>query len=185
MADSNKTTWHWWLLGGLGTAFLFSYLNRKRVMENLSENQLTKNFNLSEFIVTATGLDNLPGPKETENLRLLAQKILQPLRDFLGKPISINSAYRSPIVNAAIGGASTSQHMVGQAADIHIDGLTNQQIVDAIKRLGLPYDQLIDEQLRGKKWVHVSFNPNGGRKQLMTARDGAGGKTIYTTISKG
>lgn len=175
----------WSITGGLATALLLSFLNRKRVMKNLANDQLTKNFNLSEFVVTSTGLDNIPGDEHKRNLKLLAQNILQPLRDYLQKPIVITSGYRSDLVNKAIGGSATSQHSKGQAADFHVVGMTNQQIVDAIKYLRLPFDQLIDENLKGKQWVHVSYNPNGVRKQLMTARDGANGGTVYSTISVG
>jgi zinc D-Ala-D-Ala carboxypeptidase len=184
MEKNNRKVWYW--IGGIaGGLFLLSLINRERVMSDLRKVKLTANFSLDEFVVTSTGIENIPGPEEVANLRLLAEKILQPLRTYLNQPIVINSAYRSPLVNKAIGGSKTSQHMTGQAADIHVPGLTNQQIIDAIRALKLPFDQLIDEQLKGKKWVHVSYDKNGGRRQLMTARDGANGSTVYATISRG
>jgi zinc D-Ala-D-Ala carboxypeptidase len=173
--------WYWWALLATGAGAL---LNRKRVMSNLQNIALGKNFNLSEFVITSTGLDNIPGPQEIENLRALVTNILQPLRDYIGKPIHITSGYRSPAVNKMIGGSSTSQHTKGQAADFHIEGMSNQQIIDAIRKLKLPYDQVIDEQLRGKKWIHVSYSPNG-RLQWLTARDGANGATEYKTVKYG
>lgn len=161
-------------------------LNRKRVMSNLKKNQLSKNFSLDEFVVTATGIENVPGEKEIANLKLLCEKILQPLRDAVGQPIIISSGFRSKAVNAAIGGSSsTSQHMTGQAADFHIPGMTNQQIIDLIRKLRLPYDQVIDEQLLGKFWVHVSYKENP-RLQWLTARDvSATRKNKYETVKIG
>lgn len=177
--------WYHWLGIGIGVAAVSGLFNRQRVMSDLSKVKLSPNFNLNEFVVTSTGLDNIPGPEEIENLRLLVQKILQPLRTYLNQPIKISSGYRSPLVNTAIGGSKTSQHSKGQAADFSVPGLTNAQIIEAIRKLNLPYDQVIDEQLRGKHWVHVSYVKNGGRKQWMTARDGANGGTVYNTVLVG
>lgn len=192
-----KTSKIWWWLGGVtGSLFLLGLFNRERVMSTLKNIKLSENFSLSEFVVTATGIENIPGPMEVENIRALVQNILQPLRNAVARryqttdvAVIITSGYRSPLVNSAIGGSSTSQHKTAEASDFHVkvNGriLTNQEVIDVIKMERLPYDQLIDEQLKGKKWVHVSYSKNGGRRQLMTARDGAGGKTVYTTISKG
>ena len=120
-------------------------LNRKRVMNNLKKIRLSKNFTLDEFVITSTGLENVPGETEIQNLKLLCEKILQPLRDAVGRPIIMSSGYRSLLVNTAIGGESTSQHVKGQAGDFSIPGMTNQQIIDKIRELKLPYDQIIDE----------------------------------------
>ena len=174
--------WYWWLLGGTVVAVL---INRQRVIHNLKNMQLSKNFSLDEFVITGTGIENVPGEGEISNLQALVQSILQPLRDYLGKPIIITSGYRSPLVNSAIGGSKTSQHVNGEASDFHVEGLTNQQIIDAIRRLNLPYDQVIDEQLKGRKWVHVSHKQSGNRKQWLTARDGQNGSTVYNTVQYG
>lgn len=146
--------------------------------------KLSQDFNLSEFTVTSTGLANNPGPREVENILQLVVNVLQPLRNYLKRPIRITSGYRSPEVNKKIGGAGSSQHLSGQAADFVIDGLTNQQIIDAIKHLRLPYDQLIDEQLKGKKWVHVSYSDLKNRGEFLTARDSASGGTDYKMIAR-
>lgn len=176
--------WYHWLGIGLGVAAVSGLFNRQRVMSDLNKVRLSPNFTLDEFVTTSTGLENIPGPLEIENLRLLVENILQPLRTYLNQPINISSGYRSPLVNTAIGGSKTSQHSKGQAADFSVPGMTNQQIIDAIRYLKLPYDQVIDEQLKGKHWVHVSY-VKGGRKQWMTARDGANGGTVYSTVKTG
>jgi zinc D-Ala-D-Ala carboxypeptidase len=148
-------------------------INRKRVMRQLQNIRLSKNFTLDEFVVTATGLENIPGETEIENLRQLVEKILQPLRDAVGKPVVISSGYRSLSVNTAIGGAGTSQHLKGQAADFTIPGMTNEEIIARIRALRLPYDQVIDELKAGKRWIHVSYNPSRTQRlEWLTFRDG-------------
>lgn len=93
--------------------------------------QLTKNFNLSEF---ASKDGAITPPIVIEKLKLLANN-LQVLRDYLGKPITINSGYRSPLHNVKIGGAKNSQHLFGKAADIVVEGYTPKQVFDAIETL--------------------------------------------------
>lgn len=164
--------WYWWILIVFGLMGIGGFFNRKKVMEDLSKVKLSENFNLSEFVKTSTGFDNVPPPEAIENLKLLAKNILQPLREYIKKPIRITSGYRSPLVNANVKGSSkTSQHMQGQAADLQVDGMTNQQIIDVVRLLRLPYDQIIDEQRGSSRWIHVSYNPKGQRKQWMTRRD--------------
>jgi|SRR5690554_3148246 len=158
-------------------------LNRKRVRKNLAAMQLSKNFTLSEFVKTQTGLDNIPDEKAIANIRDLVDYILQPLRDAFDTPVIITSGYRSPLVNKAVGGSPTSQHMTGQAADFYIPGITNQQIINMARKLKLPYDQIIDEQLNGKQWVHVSFARNGRREWLTARNDPNTGKVKYTLMS--
>jgi hypothetical protein len=101
-------------------------------------------------------------------LNNLVDNILDPLRESYGKPIRISSGYRCKRVNAAVGGASTSQHLLGQAADIQAaDGL-NMPLFEFIKEMDLPFDQLIWEY--GTKtnpaWVHVSYGPRNRRQIL-------------------
>lgn len=187
--------WWVWVLLILLIAAAAAWINRKRVMSKLKNIQLSKNFTLDEFVITATGIENIPGEKEIAALRQLCEKVLQPLRDAVGKPVIISSGYRSPLVNKAIGGSATSQHVKGEAADISIPGMNNQEIIDLIRVLKLPYDQVIDEQLwkrsgtgwRLSTWVHVSHNPKGSQRlQWMTARNTqAATKTIYATVKTG
>ena len=133
---------------------------------------LSKDFVLEEFIrsVTATrlGLDNSVTPDIIQNLTNLCVNVLQPLRDWYGKPIRIASGYRCQALNAYIGGSLNSQHMVGQAADI--DTIEdNVKLFDHILQ-GLPYDQLIWEfGLKVPAWIHVSFNVYKNRKQILRA----------------
>jgi len=178
-------TWHWFAIG-IGVLIVTSQGNRIIVMSDLKKLKLGKDFTAAEFVKTSTGIDNIPGAVELDNLSHLVEKVLQPLRDYVKRPIRITSGYRSPGVNAAVGGSSTtSQHMKGEAADFQIDGMTNQQIIDAVRMLKLPYDQIIDEQLRGSKWIHVSYSKTKNRKQWLTARDKQGGGTLYSTVMVG
>ena len=127
--------------------------------------KLSPNFTLEELTVSdyaaRNGLDNTPENEHLLNLRRLAA-FLESLRSYLGKPISVNSAYRSPEVNAAIKGSKTSQHCHGTAADIRVSGMVPDQVVKRIIASTLPYDQVIREfsdPVRGGGWTHVSI-PN-------------------------
>lgn len=143
--------------------------------------RFTPNFSLHELLLTShRKFDDEqynPPPQVIENLRALSVNILQPLRDALGSPVSINSGYRCPSLNTAIGGSKNSQHMTGQAADIvdHKNG--NEFLFRKIKELNLPFDQMIDEF--GFRWVHISFDPSRNRRQILQAVKDAAGKTIY------
>lgn len=101
---------------------------------------ITKNFTLAELTHTTTGLLNIPNNVQIENLKELAINILQPLRDLYGSSIKINSAFRSKAVNTLIKGATTSQHLNGEAADL--DSSDNAKLFRTIKD-NLPFDQLI------------------------------------------
>ena len=120
---------------------------------------LSPNFTLEELTSSETavrhGIDNTPGPIAMQNLQRLAN-FLEEVRKVLGKPISINSAYRGPEVNAKVGGSKNSQHMVGCAADIKIPGMTPDAVCRAIIASDLQYDQLIREF---DSWTHISI-PN-------------------------
>lgn len=159
---------------------ILAVLNRRRVMSDMAKIQLGKNFVLAEFVRTTTGFDNVPSELEVAHLKLLVTNVLQPLRDYLARPVRISSGYRSAAVNDAVGGSATSQHRTGQAADIEVDGVTNKEIIEAIRYLGLPFDQLIDEDVKGERWVHVSYSDRH-RSQLLSARfDSQQGKVVYS-----
>lgn len=127
--------------------------------------QLTKNFTLAELTKTNVKHPNIPNEVEIARLKALAVNILQPLRDALGRPVILTNAFRSDAVNRAVGGVASSQHRLGEAADIYVNGMTPLQLSQYIHSLRLPYDQLIREPT----WVHVSFR-EAGRRQLLTMR---------------
>lgn len=121
---------------------------------------LTPHFTLEELtaseVAERNGWDNTPSDAELANLRRLAD-FLEQIKALLGgKPIMINSAYRSKQVNDAVGSRDTSQHRVGCAADIRVPGMTPDEVVKAIMASALPFDQVIREFDR---WTHVSV-PN-------------------------
>jgi len=146
---------------------------------------LSANFSLKELTKSETatrlGLDNTPDEETIDNLKTLCDKVLQPVREHFGKSVTVNSGYRSPESNAAVGGSKTSDHCKGQAADIEIDGLPNPELAQWIMD-NLDYTQLILEfYTQGQPnsgWVHVSYDPNNLKKQELTAVKVAG-KTQY------
>jgi hypothetical protein len=147
--------------------------------------QLTTNFSLHELTKSETalrmGYDNTPGEAETEALRLLCEKVLQPVRDHYGKGVKVNSGYRSPESNAAVGGSKTSDHCKGMAADIEIPGVANAELAQWIMD-NLEYTQLILEfytpGIPDSGWCHISYDPANLKKQELTATKVAG-KTTY------
>jgi hypothetical protein len=125
------------------------------------------------------GLDNTPPPELVDELERLTTLILQPLRDRLGQPVVITSGYRSPEVNAAVGGARNSAHLYGRAADIYVPTMSTVELARTIVSMNLPFDQLIDEF---SSWVHVAIAPKdtAPRRQQLTARRSPNGGTWYT-----
>ena len=150
--------------------------------------QLSKNFSLPELTKSQTaerkGIDNTPSPTHQENLQLLCEMILQPVRDHFNRVVSVSSGYRSPALCEAIGSKITSQHAKGQAADFEIYGLSNQELANYVKD-NLDYDQLILEywtpESPNNGWVHCSFNSKGNRKEYLRAYKNEG-KTKYEHI---
>ena len=154
--------------------------------------KLSKNFHLSEMTKSQTavrkGLANIPGEQHTENLRLLCERVLQPIRDHFGKVITISSGFRDIILNRHLGSADSSQHCLGMAADIEIFDLPNNELSDWIKE-NLMFDQLILEYYDSAEgpnsgWVHVSYNPtiSMNRKEYLIAFKGENGKTNYKPL---
>jgi zinc D-Ala-D-Ala carboxypeptidase len=136
---------------------------------------LTRNFTLAEMCKSQTALnrgwDNIAKGEYVENLRALCENVLQPLRDNFNLPVKVHSAYRSPNVNRAVGGRFNSQHLVGEAADIEIDGVSNADVWRYIVS-ELPYDQCIAEYLEKNDpsagWVHVSYSRANNRKEAFS-----------------
>ena len=122
---------------------------------------LTEHFTLEELTITDhREFDNTPNAFETANLTRLADFLEQVKEAIGGKPVMVNSAFRSKAVNDAVGSSDRSQHRLGCAADIRVPGMTPDQVVKAIMAAGLPYDQLIREFDR---WTHASItnDPKG------------------------
>ncbi len=146
---------------------------------------LTANFTLSEMVKSDTALrhdmDNTPGEAEIESLKILCEKVLQPVRDHFKSGVKVNSGYRHPEVNAKVGGSKTSDHCRGQASDIEIPGIPNADLAIWIMD-NLEYTQLILEfytpGVPDSGWVHVSYDPGNLKKQNLTATKQAG-KTVY------
>ena len=146
---------------------------------------LTKNFTLSEMTKSETalrhGMDNTPGEQEIAALKLLCEKVLQPVRDHYGKGVKVNSGFRHPEVNAKVGGSKTSDHCRGQAADIEIPGVANAELAQWIVD-NLEFRQVILEfytqGIPDSGWVHVSYVAEDNKKQVLTATK-KDGKTVY------
>lgn len=148
---------------------------------------LSEHFTLAEAIRSESakrnGISNMPSPEHIANLKELAENIFEPIRANFRCPILISSGYRSKELNAKIGGSNTSQHSLGQAIDIDMDGttygVTNAEIFHFIKDK-LPFDQLIWElgNETNPDWVHCSYS-NRYRKEVLIAY-----KTLGTTHYK-
>ena len=131
-----------------------------------------KYFTINELTASAVakryGVPNVPTWREAENLRLLVENVLDPLREAWGAPIIVTSGFRSRMLNNIVGGASNSQHTAGMAADIRtLSDLPkdNKRLFDLAQELDLPFDQLIDEY--GYNWVHISYSRYSMRKQVL------------------
>jgi zinc D-Ala-D-Ala carboxypeptidase len=146
--------------------------------------QLSKNFSLAELTKTSAKADNTPSAEQIENLRALCVNVLQPLREAMGRPMRVNSGFRSDAVNRAVGGSSTSQHSRGEAADIEFDGFDNLALGLKIMDMKLPFDQLIFEFLvpgdPNGGWIHVSHKRSGKQRGQVLTASRVGGKTVYT-----
>lgn len=147
--------------------------------------RLSKNFTLQEFTKSQTalrrGIDNTPEGEHLEAAKALFENIVQKVRDHFG-PTVINSGYRGPALNEAVGGSSSSQHCKGQAVDIEVPGVANADVAQWIVD-NTEFDQVILEfytpGIPDSGWVHVSYNHEGEqRKSILTAMK-ENGKTVY------
>ena len=147
--------------------------------------RLSKNFTLQEFTKSQTatrrGIDNTPEGEHLEAAQALFENVVQPVRDNFGVT-TINSGYRGPALNEAVGGSSNSQHCKGEAVDIECPGVPNYELASWIEA-NLDFDQLILEfytpGIPDSGWVHVSYKPEGNRKSILTAAK-VDGKTEYS-----
>jgi zinc D-Ala-D-Ala carboxypeptidase len=130
---------------------------------------LSKNFSLAEFIYSRTAeenkIDNTMPVELLPAAKALCEKVLQPLRDTIGKPVNITSGYRCKALNRLVNSKDTSQHIKAEAADIKVSGMTPAEVVQKIIEVCPIYDQLIEEY---GVWTHVSYKRNGkNRKQVL------------------
>jgi hypothetical protein len=128
--------------------------------------KLTQHFTLEEFTYSETAkrknIDNTPSPNAIANIKALCEEVLEPAREEYGRAMIISSGYRSEQLNKAVGGAKTSQHMTGCAADIVCS--EPRRLFDIIKANG-KFDQLLWEHAGKTQWIHVSYKPNGKNRQ--------------------
>lgn len=141
--------------------------------------QLSVNFTLEELtksqLALRHGIDNTPGPAEIENLRLVAEHILQPVREHYGTPFTPSSGYRCLELNRLLGAKDTSQHIAGQAVDFEVPGITNHELAAWIED-NLSFDQVILENYTegepNSGWVHCSYVGVANRQVALTYSNG-------------
>jgi len=117
---------------------------------------------------TKRGIKNIPNPDELDSMKLVANLVFEPLREWYNEPIDINSFFRNEALNHAVGGVKSSQHRLGKAIDIDAGSVAeNKKLFDWIKE-NVEFDQLIWE--KGGAWVHVSYNKDKNRKQVLSIK---------------
>jgi len=142
---------------------------------------LSPHFTLAELTASQTaarlGIRNVPNATVTEALRLVCVNVLEPVRAHFGRPVTVNSGYRSQAVNKAVKGAASSQHVKGEAVDFEVPGVANSDVA-AWVRFNLQFDQLILENASRRDpsagWVHCSWKPYGRRMSVLTFIAGEG-----------
>lgn len=148
---------------------------------------LSPHFSLKEMTrsetATRKGIDNTPNAVHLQNLKLVCENILEPVRKHFGKPVQINSAYRGPKLNAAVGGSAKSQHCNGEAVDFEIDGMSNYDLAKWVVE-NCDFDQVILEFYDPKEgpnsgWVHASYSSTGKQRKSILTAVMVKGKTVY------
>lgn len=143
-----------------------------------------KYFSIEELVRSDTarlnGIDNTPSKEIVSNLNTLVNCCLDLLRESYGKPIRVNSGFRCPELNKAVGGATSSSHMKGQAADITAGSkIENQKLWNLIVERGIPFTKMISEQ--NFSWIHISYNKdNLAKKKMLGIKEE--GKWKYISI---
>lgn len=136
--------------------------------------KITENFTLEELSHSNTAksrnIENIPGEVEIENLKELAENVLQPLRDLVNVPIIVSSGFRNDVVNKLVGGVPGSQHRKGQAADINAKNKNARDLFNTIIESSIPYDQVILYDDGRNNFVHISYNKAGNRKQKLYSK---------------
>ncbi len=130
--------------------------------------RISEHISFEEAVISPTairnGIDNMPNDQELNNMKLVAENCFEPLRKMWGKPIKINSFFRSQKLNQLVGGSPSSQHTKGQAIDITTGTKAeNKKLFELAKTLD--FDQLINEY--DYLWLHISFKATGNRKQIL------------------
>ena len=134
-------------------------------MKDISEHITYKEATFSNTAIRH-GIDNTPNAEQLTNMELVAKACFEPVRNWYGKPIRINSFFRSDLLNKKVKGSKTSQHVQGKAIDIDAGSIEeNQKIFNWLKD-NVQFDQLIFEY--GGEWIHVSFNLGKNRKQVLS-----------------
>uniref|UniRef100_UPI00262D5907 D-Ala-D-Ala carboxypeptidase family metallohydrolase n=1 Tax=Janthinobacterium sp. TaxID=1871054 RepID=UPI00262D5907 len=138
-------------------------------------------FSLAELVgsqvATRKGIDNTPTPAVVANLTRLAA-LLEQVRALVGAPITVSSGYRSPALNRAVGGAASSAHVLGLAADISTAKLAPKALALLIRQSDIAFDQLIYEGT----WVHIALSASAPRRQVLTAKLAGGGVSYVAGI---
>lgn len=144
---------------------------------------LSPHFSLLELTSSPTatrrGIDNTASPEIIQNLKLLCENILEPLRARLNEPIRITSGYRCEKLNKVIGGAKNSQHVLGQAVDFTVDSMSVEDLFIFICNTNLQWSQCIQE-FGNEGWIHISFDETRKREKLRATKKN--GKTVYTKV---
>ncbi|KVW99505.1 D-Ala-D-Ala carboxypeptidase family metallohydrolase [Thiobacillus denitrificans] len=145
---------------------------------------LSEHFTLDEMTISQeavrSGLRNEPSDVQIESLRALCEAVLEPLRARIKRPIVVLSGFRSVTINRRVGGVDDSQHCKGEAGDIMVPGMDTSDVVDMIRAMKLPIDQVIDEFAR---WVHVSHSRRRGNRGEVLMAWRRGGQTHYRRVT--
>ena len=130
---------------------------------------ITKNFTWSEMLRTGTGLNNEPNATQKANIEYFVKNTLQPLRDYLNKPIQVTSGFRSKAVNDAVGGVSNSAHLFNDgygASDIKVKGYSDRQLWELIKQANKEGVLIFDQNILEPSWVHLATNKTDSKNRL-------------------
>ena len=180
----------WWLtkrraersLSGTGGGGNLITAAVQQVVDTTNHIMQGQYFTISELTRSATAqshhIDNTPSPAIRAKLEALIVNCLDPIRRIYGRPIIVSSGYRCPELNSLVGGVSTSQHTMGEAADlVPASGGSLAALARAAIQFG-DFDQLILEQAGGSKWIHVSWREGNRRHKILAYRNGR-----YTDIT--
>ena len=153
-----------------------------RISKHISYREAT-----NSYTAKMRGIKNIPSQQSLENMKSLAENIFEPLREWVGGAIKVNSFYRSPKLNVAVGGSTRSQHCKGEAIDLDdVYGYkTNAEMFWWIVN-NTDFDQIIWEfgNHKNPDWVHVSYKKNGGNRNRMLRAKRIGGRVTYEVMRK-